>query len=188
MGRGAASRPTAASAGSARCPPPRRRLTSTETLLAYVGCLWRGASVVALSLKPSLAAVRKRLLAADQPNPCDDDRVREAKAGFCRAGITYRPVIQLARVPLPAFVAWQLAALALRSPTVRRHQLTAVVLQFWWMRRAEDITRLTLGDDDVRADGTSAYQVPRHKTCWNVMLNAAVSPPAEKSKIQETRY
>jgi len=24
--------------------------------------------------------------------------------------------------------------------------------------------------------------------CWSVMLNAAVSPPAVKSKIQETRY
>jgi len=28
----------------------------------------------------------------------------------------------------------------------------------------------------------------RLSSCWNVMLNAAVSPPAVKSKIQETRY
>ena len=32
------------------------------------------------------------------------------------------------------------------------------------MRRAGDITRLTLADSDVRADGSAAYQVPRHNT------------------------
>ncbi|OSX80235.1 hypothetical protein BU14_0056s0018, partial [Porphyra umbilicalis] len=170
------------------CPLP----ASTETVLAYVGCLWRGASVVALSLKPILAAVRKRHLAAGQPNPCDDDRVREAKAGFRRAGLAYRPVTKLARVPLPAAVAWQLAALALRSPKVRCHQLTAVVLQFWWMRRAGDITRLTLGDVDVRADGSSAYQVPRHKTEADTGLTtrrmpAGVHPGADLPHVLLTR-
>ena len=143
-----------------RCALP----ASAETVLSYVGYLWRSRTVVASSLKPILAAVRKRHLAAGQPNPCDDVTVREAKAGFRRAGLAYRPVTKLARVPLPAAVAWQLAALAARSPTVRRHRLTAVVLQFWWMRRAGDITRLTLGDVDVRADGSTAYQVPRPKT------------------------
>jgi len=159
------------------CPLP----ASTETVLAYVGCLWRRAAVVAISLKPILAAVRKRHFAAGQPNPCDDDRVREVKAGFRRANLAYRPVTKLARVPLPAAVVWRLAALAGRSPPVRRHQLTAVVLQFWWMRRAGDITRLILGDVDVRADGSSAYQVPRHKTEADAGLIARRMPAAVHS-------
>jgi len=137
---------------------------STDTVLAYVGHLWRGNSVLASSLKPFLAAIRKRHLAAGQPNPRDHASVREAKAGFRRAGLRYRPVVKPVRVSLPAAVAWRLAEMVMRSPRPLCHQLTAVVLQFWWMRRAGDITRLTLGDVDVRVDGSAAYQVPRHKT------------------------
>jgi len=151
---------------------------STETVLAYVGFLWRSAAVVAFSLKPILAAVRKRHLAAGHLNPCDDERVREAQAGFRRAGVAHRPVTALARVPLPAAVDWQLAALALRSPPVRRNQPTAVDLQCWWMSRAGDVTRLSLGDVDVRADGPSAFQVPRHKTEADTGLIARRMPAA----------
>ena len=137
---------------------------STETILAYVGHLGRRNSVVAVSLKPILVAIRKRHVAAGQPDPCDHASGREAKAGFRRAGLLYRPVIKLVRVPLPSAVALGLAELAMRSLQACRHRLTAVVLRFRWMRRASNITRLTLADVDVRADGSAAYQVPRHKT------------------------
>ena len=119
---------------------------------------------MAASLKPIMAAIRKRHVAAGFSNPCDDEGVREAKAGFCRAGLDLRPVHKLRRLPLPAAVAWRLADLASRSPPARRRHLTAVVMQFWWMRRAGDITRLTLGDVDPRVDGSTHYKVPRHKT------------------------
>jgi len=103
---------------------------STDTVLAYVGHLWRGKSVFEISLKPCLAAIRKRHLAAGQPNPCDHTSVREAKSSFRRAGFRYRPVVKPFRVPLPSAVAWRLVELAMPSPRALRHQLTAVVLQF----------------------------------------------------------
>ena len=143
-----------------------------------MGFLWPGASVVTLLLKPILAAVRERHLAARLPSLCDEDRVHEAKAGFRNAGLAYRPVTKLAHVPLPAAVTWQLVALAIRSLPARRHQLTAVVLQFWWMRRAGDVTRLTFSDVDVRAEGSTAYQVPRHKTKAEMGLIARRMPAA----------
>jgi len=151
---------------------------STETILAYVGHLWRRNLVVAVSLKFILAAIRKRHVAAGQPNPCDHASVREAKAGFRRAGLLYRPVIKPVRVPSTSAVARKLAELAMRSSPARRHQLTAVVRQFWWMRRASDITRLTLADVDVRADGSAAYHVPRHKTGAERGLIARRMPPS----------
>jgi len=119
---------------------------------------------VATSLKPIMASIRKRHVAAGISNPCDDEAVREAKAGFCRAGLDLPPVNKLRRLPLPAAVAFRLADLASRSPPARRRHLTAVVTQFWWMRRAGDITCLTLGDVDPRVDGSTHYKVPRHKT------------------------
>jgi len=56
--------------------------------------------------------------------------------------------------------------------------MTTVVLQFWWMRRAGDITRLTLADVDVRADGSAAYQVPRQKTEADRGLMSRRMPPS----------
>jgi len=129
---------------------------AADTVLAYVGHRWRGKSVVEISLTPCLAAIPKRLLAAGQPNPCDHASVREAKADSRRAGLRYRPVLKPVRFPLPA-------ELAIRSALHLRHQLTAVVLQFWCKHRASDNTRLTRGDVDVRVDGSADYQVPRHK-------------------------
>jgi len=46
------------------------------------------------------------------------------------------------------------------------------------MRRAGDITRLTLGDVEVRADGSSACQVPPHKTDADIGLIACRMPAA----------
>ena len=99
--------------------------------MTFVGHLWRSGRIVATSLKPIRAAIRKRHVAAGFSNPCDDEVVREAKAGFCRAGLDLRTVHRLRRLPVPADVAWRLADLASRSPPTRRRHLTAVVMKFW---------------------------------------------------------
>eukprot|EP00170_Pyropia_yezoensis_P002914 contig_12203_g2920 len=125
-----------------------------------------------------LAAVRKRHLAAGLPNPCDADGVRKAKAGFRRAGLRLRPQTKPTRAPVPSGVAWRLALLANYSPLTLRHHLTAVVLQFWWMRRAGDITRLCVKDVELLADGRTCYQVPDHKTAARDGLIARTLPPA----------
>ena len=52
-------------------------------------------------LRSMHAAVRRALLAAGSPNPCDDARVREAKAGFRRADIECRLSPEPVRVPNP---------------------------------------------------------------------------------------
>ena len=156
---------------------------STETILAYVGHLWRRNSVAAVSLTHILAAIRTRHVAAGEPNPCDHASVCEAEAGFRRAGLLYRPVIKSVRVPLPSAVSWGLAELAMRSPQARLHRLTAVVLHFWWMHRASDITRLTLADVVVRADGSAAYQGPRHKTEAEQGLIARRMPPSVHGRV-----
>jgi len=137
---------------------------STAMIVTFVGRLYRSRRIAAISLKPIMAAMRMRHVAAGVSNPCDDEEVREAQAGFWRAGLDLRPVHKLQRLPLPAAVAWRLADLTSRSPSARRRHLTAVVMQFWWMRRAGDITRLTFGDVDARVDGSTHYKVARHKT------------------------
>lgn len=137
---------------------------STATVVQYIGSLWRRGTVVAVSLKPLLAAVRKRHLAAGFRNPCDADSVREAKSGFRRAGLALRPQPSRAVVPLPSTAAWSLALLATYSPRAMRHRLTAVVCAFWWMRRAKDLIRFTLADVDLPPDGRTCFIVRYHKT------------------------
>jgi len=125
-----------------------------------------------------LAAVRKRHLGAGYGNPCDAAAVRETKAGFRRAGLLLRAQTKPNRIPLPSAVAWRLAMLACYSPKILRHRLTAVVLQFWWMRRAGDITGLCVADVQLPADGRTCYQVPDHKTAPRDGLIARTLPPA----------
>jgi len=48
--------------------------------------------------------------------------------------------------------------------------------------------RLASDGEDVDADNDDEDDKQDDGPCWDVMLNAAVSPPAVKSKIQETRY
>lgn len=151
---------------------------TTTTVTRYIGWQWRRGAIVASSFKSMLAAVRKRHLGAGYRNPCDADAVREAKSGFKRAGLLLRPQTKPTRIPLPPRVAWQLALLASYSPPRLRRHLTAVVLQFWWMRRAGDITRLLFGDVELPADGRTCYQVPDHKTAPRDGLLARVLPPA----------
>jgi len=136
----------------------------TAAVVTFAGHLWRSGRIAATSLKPSMAAIRKRHVAAGFCNPCDDEAVSEANAGFWRAGLDLRPVQELRQLQLTAAVAWRRVDLASRSPPARRRHLTAVVKQFWWMRPAGDITRLTLGDSDPRVDGSTRYKVPRHNT------------------------
>lgn len=143
-----------------RCALP----ASTDTELAYVGWLWRSHRVVAITVKPKLAAVRKRHLAAGHAHPCDHDAVREARAGFRRADLAYRPVVKVKRVPLPSTVAWQLAQTAMVALLARGRRLTALVTQFWWLHRAADISRVMLHEVDLRADGATHYMVPRQET------------------------
>lgn len=143
----------------------RRSLpASTATVTAFLGHCWRQGTLVASSLKPVLAAIRKRHLAAGLVNPCDHEAVREAKSGYRRAGLALRPVTTTVRTPLPSHAAWKLARLASTSPPPLRRRLTALVMQFWWMRRAKDITRLTLEDVDPRPDGSVSYKILHHKT------------------------
>lgn len=137
---------------------------STTTVVRYVGSLWRRGKVIAVSLKPLLAALRKRHLAAGFPNPCDADSVREAQSGFRRSGLVIRPQPSRAAVPLPSTTAWSLALVATSSPCVLRHRLTAVVCAFWWMRRAKDLIQFTLEDVDLRPDGRTCFIVRYHKT------------------------
>jgi len=111
-----------------------------------------------------LAAVRKAHLAAGHTNPCDDTRVREAKAGFRRAGLALRPARDPVRVPLSARVVWDLARRATTAAPARRRRLTALICQFWWLRRASDVARMKVGEVEARPDGTTHYVVPRHKT------------------------
>jgi len=161
-----------------RCALPATTTTVTE----FIGWQWRPASVKAVSLKPMLAAVRKAHLAAGLPNPCDDSRVREAKAGFRRADLEIRPSRDLVRVPLPAKVVWSLARRALDAAPTRRRRLTALVCQFWWLRRASDVARLNVGEVEARADGTTHYVVPRHKTeAVRGLLARSVPPPGRRT-------
>eukprot|EP00170_Pyropia_yezoensis_P001406 contig_6218_g1410 len=88
-----------------------------------------------------LAAVRKAHLAAGHANLCDDRRVREAKAGFRRAGLELCSTQDPVRVPLSAHVVWDLARRALTAAPARRRRLTALVCQFSWLRRASDVAR-----------------------------------------------
>lgn len=125
-----------------------------------------------------LAAVRTRHLGAGYHNPGDADAVREARAGFKRASLLLRPQTKPTRIPLPARVAWNLALLTSYSPPTLRRHLTAVVLQFWRMRRAGDITRLCIRDVELSSDGRTCYQVPDHKTAPREGLLARVLPPA----------
>lgn len=103
-------------------------------------------------------------MAARFANPCDAESVREAKSGFRRAGLALRPEPSRAVAPLPSTAAWSLALLATYSPRVLRHQLTAVVCAFWWMRRAKDLVRLSLADMDLPPDGRTCFIVRYHKT------------------------
>jgi len=68
--------------------------------------------------------------------------------------------------------------LACYSPTILRPRLTAVVLQFWWMRRAGDITGPCVADVQLPADGRTCYRVPDHKTAARDRLIARTLPPA----------
>lgn len=147
-------------------------------MLAYIGWLWRSNRVVAHTIKPKLAAVRKRHLAAGHANPCDHDAVREARAGFRRADLACRPVVKVKRVPLPSAVAWRLAQAAMVAPLARCRRLTALVTQFWWLRRAADISRVMLHEVDLRTDGTTHYMVPRHKTDARAGMLARSLPPS----------
>lgn len=151
---------------------------TTATVVHYIGYQWRRGTVVAATLKPMLAAVRKRHVAAGFGNPCNSELVREAKAGFRRAGLTFRPDTRPIRIPLPSAIAWRQALLAPYTPMPLRHRLTAVVLQFWWLRRAADITRLRLQDVELPADGPTCYQVPDHKTALRDGLIARTFPAA----------
>jgi len=78
-----------------------------------------------------LASVRKTHVAAGLPDPCDDERVREAKADFRLADIEIRPSDFPIRVPFPATVAWALARRALIARSPRNRRLTALVFQVW---------------------------------------------------------
>jgi len=160
--------------GRGRCSLP----ATTATIVEYVGHQWRCGSLVAASLKPMLAAVRKRHLGAGYGNPCDAAAVREAKAGFRRAGLLLRAQTKPNRIPLPSTVVWRLAMLACYSLKILRHRLTAVVFQFWWMQRAGDITGLCVADVQLPADGRTSYQVPDHKTAPRDRLIARTLPPA----------
>jgi len=137
---------------------------TTATIVEYVGHKWRCGNRVATSLKLMLAAVRKRHLGAGYGNPRDAAAVREAKAGLRRADLLLRAQTKPNCIPLLSAVVWRLAMLACYSPKILRHRLTAVVLQFWWMRRAGDITGLCVADVQLPADGRTCYQVPDHKT------------------------
>jgi len=131
-----------------------------------------------------LAAVRKRHLAAGYANPCDAHAVREAKAGFRRAGLALRPVQRPRRISLPSAVAWRLALLASYSPPTLRRHLTAVVLQFWWLRRAGDITLLELRDVDLPADGRTCFRVRVHKTAA-LVGTLSRSLPASRDALED---
>lgn len=157
-----------------RCALP----ANTNTVVNFVGWQWRRGSVKAASLKPMLAAVRKAHLAAGYANACDDTRVREAKAGFRRADLQFRPSCERVRAPLPARLAWTLARRALDAPAARRQRLTALVCQFWWMRRSSDVARLAVGEVEARLDGSTHYVVPRHKTeAARGLLARSLPPP-----------
>lgn len=161
---------------------------SISTIVDYIGREWNRGAIVAITLKPMLAAIRKRHLAAGFENPCDDDAVREAKAGFRRAGLALRRQHKPRRIPLPSAVTWRLALLATYSPRALRHRLTAVVAQFWWMRRAGDITRLRVQDLEFPADGRVCYQVLDHKTAaadglLARSLPAAVDPATDVPRL-----
>eukprot|EP00170_Pyropia_yezoensis_P007499 contig_30752_g7522 len=138
---------------------------STDTVGEYVGHPWVKGTVCAASLKPMLAAIRKRHLAAGYPNPCDDNRVREAKQGFRLAALERGGTLTTKRLPHPSAVAWRLAERAAACTNQQqRHRLTAVVTQFWLMRRAGDVTGLRVCDIELHPDGRTSYRVPRHKT------------------------
>lgn len=132
-----------------------------------------------MSLKPLLAAVRKRHLAAGFPNPCNADSVREAKSGFRRAGLALRPQPSRAVVPLPSTAAWSLALLATYSPRALRHRLTAVICAFWWMRRAKDLLLFTLADVNLPPDGRTCFLVRYHKTAAGDGPISRELPPAD---------
>eukprot|EP00168_Porphyra_purpurea_P002330 TRINITY_DN1267_c0_g1_i3.p1 TRINITY_DN1267_c0_g1~~TRINITY_DN1267_c0_g1_i3.p1 ORF type:complete len:1085 (-),score=104.85 TRINITY_DN1267_c0_g1_i3:486-3740(-) len=168
-----------------------RRVTalpaSTSAVVEFIGSLWNANTVVAVTLKPILAAVRKHHLAAGYSNPCDAEPVREAKAGFRRAGLALRPQDTILRVALPSAVAWRLAMLSGYMPRTTRHLLTAVVAQFWRMRRAGDITRLRVKDVNLPADGRVCYQVKDHKTDAADGLLARTLPAAVDSAADVPR-
>lgn len=151
---------------------------TTATVVAFIGHQWRRHAIVAISLKPMLAAIRKRHLAAGLVNPCDAEAVREAKSGFRRADLALRPQPSRAVAPLPAAVAWRLALLATYAPAALRRRLTAVVMQFWWLRRAQDLTRFTVTDVQLPADGSVSFLVRYHKTVAVDGPLARTLPPA----------
>lgn len=145
-------------------------------MTAFLGHCWRQGSLVASSLRPMLAAIRKRHLAAGFLNLCDHEAVREAKSGYRRAGLALRPVTKTFRAPLPSHAAWKLARLAATAPPTLRRRLTALVMQFWLMRRAKDITRLALDDVDPRPDGSVSYTILHHKTAAHKGLITRTMP------------
>jgi len=157
---------------------------SAATVSEWIKSLWRKGTLVAISLKPILAAVRKRHIAAGHANPCGSSAVREAKARFRRAGLALRPDNQTLRVPLPAAMAWRLALLSSYSPTRLWNHLSAVVLQVWWMRRAGDITLLEVQDVDLSDDGRTWYHLRYHKTAA-ASLALARSLPAARTALED---
>jgi len=115
-------------------------------------------------LRSMHAAVRRALLAAGSPNPCDDARVREAKAGFRRADIECRLSPEPVRVPIRDRVARALARRALVATSERRRRRTALVGRFWWLRRGSGVEPLRVGEVKAQADGSTHYAVPPHET------------------------
>lgn len=79
-------------------------------------------------------------------------------------------------MPLSAQVVSDLARRALTAAPARRRRLTALVCQFWWLRRASDLARMTVGEVDARPDGTTHYVMPRHKTAAATVLIARSLP------------
>lgn len=112
-----------------------------------------------------LADIRKQHLAAWFKTPCDNVRVRKAKQVF-RVAALYRQTSHKTRsLPLPSAVTSRMAGDSHAScDRARRRRPTAVVTQFWLLRRAGDVTVLRVCDMEVHPNGSMSYEVPRHKT------------------------
>jgi len=98
------------------------------------------------------------------PKPCDDTRVREAKAGFSRAEVEYHLSRDPVRVPIRAPVAWALARRAFVATAERRRRQTALLCHVWWLRRGSNVALLAVGNVEPQADGTPHYVVLTQST------------------------
>lgn len=113
--------------------------------------------------------------------------MREAKQDFRVASLDRPGAGKTKRLALPSAVARALVELADATPdALLRHRPTAVLTDFWRMRRAGYIVGLRRQDVEVHSDGLLNYRVP-----WNTKeatsfgrfiahtLPAAASPAAD---------